>query len=135
MATVSSAIELFGDLSSLSFTLAHMADTPLNPFTPGSATRLRLQAQSLINCANTLHNQAAALLDQTRVDSAIQHVQAAQSLFDLINNSPSNTLTDTAVFDVVDSAISAAQAAVAPLPAAVVAGALGSAGASVSTQV
>jgi len=112
MATVSSAIQLYGVMSSLAFTLTQMANTPLNPFSNSSSTKLRLESQGLISCANALHNKDAASLMQPAVDSAIQHVNAAQAIFDVINNNPTNTFTDVGVFAVVDSAISAAQAAI-----------------------
>lgn len=134
MATVTSATNLFGALSSLAFSLTQMANTPLNPFDTESVTKLRSESGACISCATTLHGRDAATLDQGAVDSANLHVQAAQHLFDVINGSATNTFTDVGVFAVVDSAISAAQAAVRPVALAASAAGSAAAGAAVAAS-
>jgi predicted lipid-binding transport protein (Tim44 family) len=110
MATTTSVSQLYGALTQLAYSVTQMAGTPILPFMPPDVPQLTGQATSLAALAMNVHNRDPDPMLQANVDSAIAHLQAAQSLFDIINNHPTNSLTSANVIATTNSAIASAQA-------------------------
>lgn len=110
MATTDSMATLCAGVAKLAYTVAQMAAVPLLPFMPPDVSRLLTQSNSLVGQYISLHGRSPGSLIQTAVDSASLHVSVAQHMYDVINGTPSNSLSADAVFNTTDSAISTVNA-------------------------
>lgn len=104
-ASAISTAKLYGSIGQLAYTESKMADTPLIPFDVGDVDTLTLQSTKLADLAIALHDRDPSDLEQDAVNSAIDHTQIAQSMFDAINKNPTNNLARQTVYDSVQSAI------------------------------
>jgi hypothetical protein len=87
-----------------------MATMPLSPFVRTDVPRLTDQSTSLATLAANIHARDPNEMSQDDVDSASAHVLAAQTPFDVINDTNNNRLDSGPVFALVDSAIEAIRA-------------------------
>jgi predicted lipid-binding transport protein (Tim44 family) len=110
MATTTSVSQLYAALTQLAYSVTQMAGTPLLPFMPPDVPQLTGQATALAALAMNVHNRDPNQMSQATVDSAFDHLQAAQSLFDIINDHPTNSLASANVVATTDSSIASARA-------------------------
>lgn len=109
MATTTSVSQLYSALTQLARSITQMAGTPILPFLPPDVPQLTGQATALAALSVNVHNRDPDPMLQANVDDAFAHLQAAQSLFDIINNLPTNSLASANVIATTNAAITSAK--------------------------